>query len=118
MVRLAPSHPASLELYRGLGTGLWMSDEFNRYKMEALKRRRPAVVSLGSSRVMQFRQFMFAPLTFYNAGGLLQDATDLYAYVDLLDYSSLLPKELSKAGIPCVGPTHPGVEVSSEWRDP
>jgi hypothetical protein len=23
------------------------------------------------------------------------------------DYSSLLPKELSKAGIPCVGPTHP-----------
>jgi len=60
------------------------SQQFNLYKMEALRRRRPTVVALGSSRVMVFRQFMFAPLTFYNAGGLLQSAADVDAYVNLV----------------------------------
>src|SRR5262245_51333619 len=65
------------------------SQQFNLYKLEALRRRRPAVVALGSSRVMEFRQFMFAPVTFYNAGGLFQNATDVVAYVNLIAAGAL-----------------------------
>ncbi len=49
------------------GTGLRREEG---YKLEALATRRPAIVSLGSSRVMQFRQHSFK-YEFFNLGGLM-----------------------------------------------
>ena len=57
----------------------FMSQQYNVYKTEMTRRRKPALLVVGSSRVMQFRKEMFAPVgdRFYNAGGLLQSLADV-----------------------------------------
>ena len=57
----------------------FMSQQFNVYKAKMIRHRRPALLIVGSSRVMQFRKEMFPPLEsqFYNAGGLLQTLADV-----------------------------------------
>jgi len=57
----------------------YFSQQFNLFKLAGIKHRRPAILAVGSSRVMQIRDFMFTPLEkdFYNAGGLLHNAYDL-----------------------------------------
>ncbi len=59
-----------------------LSQQYNLYKTANLRRRSPSIVVLGSSRVMQFRDFLFHPneRAFYNAGGLIQTAEDVTAY--------------------------------------
>lgn len=55
------------------------SQQYNLSKSLMVQRRRPAILALGSSRVMEFRAFMFHPheAEFYNTGGLIQNVNDL-----------------------------------------
>jgi hypothetical protein len=55
------------------------------YKMSAVLSRRPAVVVLGTSRVMQFRAQMFnAPDSFYNAGGAVATIWELRPFLEAI----------------------------------
>jgi hypothetical protein len=71
----------------------FFSQQFNLYKYEMLQQKRPRIVVLGTSRVMQMRDFMFEPLapSFYNAGGMVQGPTDVANYARLVR-SGALPK--------------------------
>lgn len=60
-----------------------LSQRFDVLKWEAWSRRRPAVVALGSSRVMQIRGALFEQ-PFLNAGGLIQDVADVQRVADAL----------------------------------
>ena len=62
----------------------FLSQQYNLYKMANIRRRSPAIVVVGSSRVMQFRDFLFPPYAtaFYNAGGLIQTGEDVAAFAD------------------------------------
>ncbi len=76
------------------GPGVF-SDQFNIYKLSGIRYRQPSILSIGSSRVMQMRDFMFHPLKkqFYNGGGLLRNAFDLQAFAKMLAHEELpLPK--------------------------
>ena len=57
-----------------------------RFKYLSLKDRRPAVIALGTSRVMQFRNEMLGAgrNDFFNAGGMIQHLRDLEEFVDTL----------------------------------
>lgn len=57
-------------------------DNFFAFKLTAARLRRPEVVVLGSSRVMQFRAMFFnkRPRTFYNAGGAAQGLGEADAF--------------------------------------
>ncbi|MEM6326709.1 MAG: hypothetical protein AAF791_06270 [Bacteroidota bacterium] len=67
----------------------FLSEHFGVYKRAGVTASAPEVVVLGSSRVMQFRAEMVAPLSFYNAGGMLQNATDLTEYASLVARGAL-----------------------------
>ncbi len=70
--------PGRLFLRRYLDQGLY------RYKFLGMLERRPAILALGSSRVMRFRAPMFGDsANFYNAGGLIQNLDDLESFVRL-----------------------------------
>jgi hypothetical protein len=60
----------------------FLSQQFNLYKLANVRRRAPAILTIGSSRVMQFRAFLFHPreADFYNGGGLIQTDADLLEY--------------------------------------
>jgi len=75
---------ASIKDSRALYMRRYLSQQFTLYKAEMIRRRSPDVVILGSSRVWQFRSFMFHPVEdrAYNAGGLTQSVRDLETYVD------------------------------------
>lgn len=80
---------------------IYYSQQFNVYKSEALLMKKPRIITLGSSRVMQFRDFMFAPIErdFYNAGGMLQNLEDLKAYVDRVRENDLPKPDVAIIGI-------------------
>jgi hypothetical protein len=61
-----------------------LSQQFGIYKLEMIKQRQPQILVIGSSRVMQFRDFVFAPLdsSFYNAGGMIQGVHDVQSLAD------------------------------------
>jgi hypothetical protein len=67
------NHPDSLFMRRLFDQQLYL------YKLKEARRRRPEILALGSSRVMQFRAGMFGAdwQRFYNAGGMLQCIEDL-----------------------------------------
>jgi hypothetical protein len=79
----------------------YFSQQFNVFKLTAIERRRPAIVTVGSSRVMQFRAFMFEPRAaeFFNAGGLLRVAPDLAAYAELVATGQVPAPEVVIVGI-------------------
>jgi len=62
----------------------YFSQQFTHHKAEMIRRRSPDLVILGSSRVWQFRSFMFHPIEdrAYNAGGLTQSVRDLESYTN------------------------------------
>ncbi len=64
----------------------YFSQQFNVYKIAGIRLRKPSILVIGSSRVMQFRDLMFAPLQqeFYNAGGILQNSSDLRAFTEMV----------------------------------
>ncbi len=79
----------------------YFSQQFNVFKLTAIERRRPAFVTVGSSRVMEFRAFMFEPRAteFFNAGGLLRVAPDLAAYVELVATGRVPAPKVAIVGI-------------------
>jgi hypothetical protein len=60
------------------------------YKTKMMKKVKPRVVVLGSSRSMQVREQFFKQ-KFINLGGAIQGVTDLEDYVDFLDVNLLMP---------------------------
>jgi hypothetical protein len=60
----------------------FLDQQFWAYKYEAVLRRRPRVLALGSSRAMQFRAEMFGTdgPSFYNGGGMVQSIADLATF--------------------------------------
>ena len=64
----------------------FFSQQFNVYKLAGIMHRRPEILAIGSSRVLQIRDFMLAPLDdkFYNAGGLIQNIYDIAAFAEML----------------------------------
>jgi hypothetical protein len=73
---LATQHRNADETLYGRG---YFSQQFGIYKLAGIRNKRPLILAVGSSRVMQIRDFMFTPLEehFYNAGGLLSNPFDL-----------------------------------------
>ena len=68
------------------GESIWgranFSQQYNLSKIAMIQRRHPRILVIGSSRVMEFRSFMFHPFedSFYNAGGIIQNVDDLAAF--------------------------------------
>lgn len=64
--------------------GLAYSNYTYAYKVKAVLRRSPEIVSLGSSRVMQFRDFFFTKKkgAFYNAGGGAETIGDFLDFIN------------------------------------
>jgi hypothetical protein len=73
---------------------LWLrsliGQSFYAYKWEGIRKTRPRVLALGSSRVTRFRAPMFGPESgaFYNAGTMIQNLDDLENYVHTLGHGS------------------------------
>src|SRR5215471_679467 len=65
--------------------GFAYSNATNFYKLQSTMQRKPTILALGTSRVMQFRDFFFkAPHDFYNAGGGVDRLEDFRIFVDRL----------------------------------
>lgn len=77
------------------------SQQYNLSKSEMIRRRHPRILALGSSRVMEFRSFMFHPYedAFYNAGGLIQNVNDLAAYARKVKDGTLPAPQVVIVGI-------------------
>lgn len=63
-----------------------LDQAFYPYKLRNIQKREPKILVLGSSRVMEFRAEMFGARAadFYNAGGMIQDLSDLLSFVNSL----------------------------------
>jgi hypothetical protein len=83
-----------------LGRG-YFSQQYNLSKSEMVKQRRPRILALGSSRVMEFRALMFHPYEndFYNGGGMIQNVNDLAAYARLVRDGKLPKPQVVIVGI-------------------
>lgn len=70
--------------------GLAFRDDFRAFKFEATCLRQPAILALGSSRVMQFRSAMFVNgnTRFYNAGGGANNVYEVRSFLELLPLDS------------------------------
>ncbi|MEM7391341.1 MAG: hypothetical protein AAF492_03250, partial [Verrucomicrobiota bacterium] len=57
------------------------------YKFKAAVARKPEVLALGTSRVMQFRSWLFTqkPDAFYNAGGAVTKLPDIQQFLALIE---------------------------------
>jgi hypothetical protein len=66
-------------------------DNFFAYKLIAAQVRKPSVLVLGSSRVMQLRSEFFnrAPSEFYNGGGSIQRTEEIGEFLSLLNEAEL-----------------------------
>jgi hypothetical protein len=78
-----------------------LSDQYGVYKVAGIRRTRPRIVVLGSSRVYTIRSFMFAPHEehFYNAGGAIQNAYDLVEFARLIERGRIPRPELVVLGL-------------------
>ncbi len=96
VVRVQQESPTPVIYSRNL-----LSQQFGIYKLESIRRRAPQIVAVGSSRMMQFRDFMFAPLekSFYNAGGMIQSVEDYAAFADLIFQDRVPAPEIVAVGI-------------------
>lgn len=75
----------------------YFSDQFNVYKLANIKYRQPKILVIGSSRTMQFRDFMFTPFEkdFYTGGGMIQGVGDLQEFMLRIEQKEIvLPKVL------------------------
>ncbi len=79
----------------------YFSQQYNLYKTMNIRQRTPTIVILGSSRVMQFRDFLFHPFEkeFYNGGGLIQNLADVIAYANQVRSGSLPKPHVLVLGI-------------------
>lgn len=73
--------------------GLAYSDQSKDYKLNEILARKPEVLALGTSRVLQIRSFFFKkPDTFFNGGRVISRAGDLPCLMEEWDKSSFKPK--------------------------
>lgn len=79
----------------------YFSQQMNYFKYKNIKKKAPEILILGSSRVMQVRDFIFSPLesTFYNAGGMIQNVFDISQFADLLRVGELQKPKVLFIGI-------------------
>jgi hypothetical protein len=82
--------PSSVSIY---GTAL--RDNTSKYKLHMLKQRDSKIVALGSSRVLQFQEYMFND-SFYNLGGVMNSISDGNM---IADYIIKLKPEIILLGI-------------------
>jgi hypothetical protein len=65
--------------------GLAYSNPVSYYKLKSVLERKPKIMSLGTSRVMQFRDYMFrSSQSFYNAGGAVSRMDEFPVFLDHL----------------------------------
>jgi len=82
---------ASQNQHNGALIGLAYTDPMHLVKHAVLKNRQPEVIALGTSRVLQFRDFCFSkPGSFYNCGRAIGKIQDLEAF--LSSYPGEKPK--------------------------
>src|SRR5882724_1188843 len=96
------------------------SQQFNLSKSEMIRLRRPRILAVGSSRVMEFRRFMFHPYedAFYNAGGLIQSVNDLAAYARQVKEGTLPASQVVIVGIDPWWVSEAAVPLSKKsWLD-
>jgi hypothetical protein len=69
----------------------FFSEQLGVYKLAGIHAKQPKFLVIGSSRVLQMRDFCFTPreAEFYNAGGMLQSLADLLTFVELLENDSV-----------------------------
>lgn len=79
----------------------YFSHQFNIYKYKLIQIKKPKILILGSSRVMQFRDFMFHPFEkeFLTAGGMIRSVSELKQYVDLVSSEDLPKPEVVIIGV-------------------
>lgn len=97
MVIAVQRHLAGDSVY---ARGDYFSQQLGVYKQAGIRSVRPAVLVAGSSRVLQMREEAFAPLrSFYNGGGMLQNAFDVARLAELLRDRHLPRPEVLVLGI-------------------
>ena len=73
---------ASQNQHNDVLIGLAYTDPMHLVKQAVLKNRQPEVIALGTSRVLQFRDFVFSkPDSFYNCGRAIGKIQDLRAFL-------------------------------------
>jgi hypothetical protein len=73
--------------------GLAYSDQSKDYKLSEILTRRPEVLAVGTSRVLQIRNFFFKkPETFFNGGMVISKIGDLPCLVDEWNENKYKPK--------------------------
>ncbi|MEC7520546.1 MAG: hypothetical protein VYE22_11805 [Myxococcota bacterium] len=95
----------------------FFSQQFNVYKLEGIARARADVLVVGSSRVMQLRAEHFEPVSFYNAGGLLQGHADLMSLLGKLADGTVTRPEVLVIGVDPWWFTR-GAPGPSSWLEP
>jgi hypothetical protein len=105
----------------------WVDQDFYRYKRVGMERARPALLAVGSSRVMKLRAPMFGAdsARFYNAGGMVQDLDDLAAFARWLPARSGVRLALLGVDMWWLNPAYPGTagfaagveaDAAREWQ--
>jgi hypothetical protein len=73
--------------------GLAYSDPAREYKLHQILKQKPAVLAVGTSRVMQVRSFFFKdPAHFFNGGGVIANVGDLQCLADELSRDQYRPE--------------------------
>lgn len=95
-----------------------------RFKFDRVRALKPDVICLGTSRVLQIRDLLFAPGTkFYNGGGMLGSFADIHAYAEAVAEGTLPKPKVAifgvepwwiKEGLP---PALPTWETDSQYAD-
>jgi hypothetical protein len=80
-------HSLMREGQESLFKRMFVAEDLRRYKLHALLSKEPVILALGSSTVMQFRGKLFSddPNYFYNAGGLIHEASQLEEALPILE---------------------------------
>ncbi len=92
LFRTGESWPVALVAFKQMGMKeflygrKYISHNFFYYKRQVLKNKHADIVVLGSSRVMQVRDFMFNPLehVVYNYGGLVRNVYEFKSYCEYI----------------------------------
>lgn len=76
-------------------------DETSRYKYEALQYKKPSIVILGQSIVINYRDFFFHPYEkdFYNTGLMVRNLADVVYFADLIEKGVVKKPEFMVVGI-------------------
>jgi len=77
------------------------SEAINRYKFESLQYKKPTILTLGQSIVMNFRDFFFHPLEneFYNTGLMAKTVADFVYFSELIEQGVVKKPEFMIVGI-------------------